>query len=258
MTTLATMLSILELFTPERPLLTSDQIISALKCTRPTGYRYIRELSHAGLINRLGSTYTLGSRIIELDYNIRAFDPLLAVGRPVLEGLKSTFLCDAFLMVFIGGKMTVTHHAPGLEVIPVSYGRGRSLPLFRGSGSKVIVANLPSAEQKRLFERRPEEVVQSNLGDTWSDFRRSLLDIRQAGYAVSHGELDSGLVGLAIPISLQSGPPASIVLAFSAARFALLNLAVVIEILTAAKSQIEGLMKQEQLAAGPAPQTGVA
>ena len=47
------MLKVLDLFTEQTPALSADEIISKLKYSRPTGYRYVRELVSAGLLVRI-------------------------------------------------------------------------------------------------------------------------------------------------------------------------------------------------------------
>ena len=75
------MLKVLDLFTEEAPALTADEIIARLKYSRPTGYRYVRELVAAGLLVRAPHGYALGPRIIEFDRLIRRHDPLLTASR---------------------------------------------------------------------------------------------------------------------------------------------------------------------------------
>jgi DNA-binding IclR family transcriptional regulator len=245
MSTFSKMLSILDLFTADRPTMTTEEITAALGCTRPTGYRYIRELSQAGLLNRISGAYTLGSRIIELDYKIREFDPLLSASRLAIKSLQESLSCDALLMVYIGGKVTVTHHERGPDAISVSYGRGRNMPVFRGAGSKALVANLPRAEQQRLYEAQPEAAAGAGLGSSWPEVRRSFAAMRRAGYVVTFGELDRGNVGIGASITVPSGPPASIVLAFNAPRWEPLNQALVVELFMASKGQIEALLRDD-------------
>src|SRR5580704_16272660 len=78
---LSKMLQVLTLFNASEPLLTADEIMQRLDYTRPTTYRYIRELCAAGLLGRFANGYALGPRVIELDYIIRQADPVLKVAR---------------------------------------------------------------------------------------------------------------------------------------------------------------------------------
>ena len=48
MSSLSSALAVLRLFSADDPVWTAERIIERLGYTRPTGYRYVRELVHAG------------------------------------------------------------------------------------------------------------------------------------------------------------------------------------------------------------------
>ncbi len=201
MTSRARMLAVLDLFTAAQPLWSAEDIIAKLGTSRPTGYRYVRELVAAGLLVRLtGGRYHLGPRIIELDYQIRAADPVLAAGRPIMAALADRTGCHVLLSGMYGEQVLNVHHEPGIEPLKIRFDRGVPLPLLRGATSKAILAFLPRARLKRIFERHAAGIAAANLGRTWDEFRRSLAAIRRQGYAYTGGELDPPNVGIAAPV----------------------------------------------------------
>jgi DNA-binding IclR family transcriptional regulator len=201
MSSLARMLAVLDLFTAAQPVWTAEDIIAKLGTSRPTGYRYVRELVAAGLLLRLtGGLYHLGPRIIELDYQIRATDPVLQAGQPIMKALADRTGCDVLLSNIYGEQVLNVHHEPGIEPLRIKFSRGVPLPLFRGSTSKAILAFLPRSRLKRIYDHHAGEIAQANLGRTWEEFRRSLAPIRRAGVAYSSGELDPPNVGNAAPV----------------------------------------------------------
>ena len=83
---LSKMLHILQLFTEAEPVWSTAAILEALETSRSTGYRYIKALHDAGLLNSVrNGYYSLGPRIIEMDLQIRLTDPLLLASHGVLE-----------------------------------------------------------------------------------------------------------------------------------------------------------------------------
>ncbi|MGZ9052112.1 MAG: IclR family transcriptional regulator domain-containing protein [Rhodoplanes sp.] len=82
----------------------------------------------------------------------------------------------------------------------MSYERGRLMPLFRGATARIILAHLPTRTLKTLFARSAEEIAATGLGQDWNEFRRNLVNLRRAGFCVSHSEIDPGRVGVAAPI----------------------------------------------------------
>ena len=73
-----------------------------------------------------------------------------------------------------------------------SYERGRPMPLTLGATSKVILAHLPPRKLNRLLESWPEASSDA--------FRSELHAVRRRGMAVSRGEIDSEVVGIAAPL----------------------------------------------------------
>ena len=83
MKSLERMLGILDLFEGSSPEWTVDELHDALGYTRSTLYRYLKILTDAGFLAALPDIgYTLGPRIIELDYKIRTRDRLILASKP--------------------------------------------------------------------------------------------------------------------------------------------------------------------------------
>ena len=64
-------LTVLDLFSVSRPVINVDIICEELGLSKPTSYRYLKELVSADLLKRINGTsgdYTLGSKIAVLDY----------------------------------------------------------------------------------------------------------------------------------------------------------------------------------------------
>jgi len=83
---------------------------------------------------------------------------------------------------------------------PVSYERGRLMPMFRGSASKVIFANLPWASVRWFFGKFSRDIAEAGLGSEWLTVRANLRQIRKAGVLVSRAEVDRGRVGISAPV----------------------------------------------------------
>ena len=150
-----------------------------------------------------GAGYTLGPAIIQMDRLIQSSDPMLKGARGVMIDLvghaaegSTVLLCRLF-----HDRVMCVHQIMGRgPQQPVSYERGRLMPLYRGATSKIILAHLPSRTLKSLFAHDAGEIAEAGLGADWAEFRRGLAAIRRAGMIVSRGEIDPGRVGVAAPI----------------------------------------------------------
>ena len=252
------MLAVLDLFTEEAPVWTAETLAAQLGYSLPTGYRYVRELAAAGLLRRgAGGTYLLGSRVIELDYQIRVADPLLAAGAKVMRALADATGCDVVLGTLYGERMLTVHQAHGSEGVSASYGRGRRLPLFRGMLSKTLLAAMPRAQLRRLVEHHAAEAAATPFAADWEELLRSLKKIRGAGHAVTVGELDPELAGIAVPVvSRADAVQAALGLVMTRRRHATLDVAKTVQLLTGAAREMLAALPAAPVEAAPtvAPQ----
>ena len=204
MATADRVLSILGLFSIDRPEWTVEEIISELSLSGSTAYKYVRSLVSAGLlVSTKGSRYTIGPAVIELDRLTRRFDPLIHAAGPALRALTNDIpapsiglLCRLYRLTVICVDQ-VSERAPS---VATSYERGRPMPLERGSASKIILANLPSRPLRRFYDAEQDRVMAAGLGHDWASFKDAMRAIRRAGLAVTRGELDQGVMGISAPV----------------------------------------------------------
>lgn len=203
---LARMLGVLDLFTEQRLHWTADDISEAMQVSLPTGYRYVKMLTEAGLLQRTGDAQvTLGPRIIVLDHFIRQADPVLQHGIPFMKELVALTGFDCVVSSLLGTQLLDTHREYSSVPADLSYGRGRPRPLFLGAAPKVILAQLPTATLHKIMDTHALEIAQAGLPAQWPEFRRYFARIRKAGFYFSNGELESTLSALAVPLIAADG-----------------------------------------------------
>ncbi|MGJ7530633.1 IclR family transcriptional regulator [Variovorax sp. GB1P17] len=225
MSSLTRMLSILDLFSREHEAMSADEIADAMTLTRTTCYRYARELTSAGLLVSNGGKFTLGPRIIQLDHRIRESDPLLNAGKNVLSELAGGLGATGLLATIYNGEIINIFQCGGQEAMDqVTYGRGTSVPTFRSSSSKVILASLSRARLRRIWSDHENEPDCLAIGADWLAFWQALQAIKRNGFWISRSELDSSLVGIAAPVFHKDGDVAgSMTLIFQAEAFGLFD-----------------------------------
>jgi DNA-binding IclR family transcriptional regulator len=212
MSSLKKMIAALELVTDAKTSWTPEEIAKALKVSLPTAYRYVRELYGAGLFARLGGgSYTLGPRIVTLDYQMRRTDPLERVGRDLLQGLVqetglivlvSYWLNDQVLNVYEQNPVYGQNQG---GIGDPRYGRGQITSLFRSSTARIVLAYQKPARQKRVFDRHPGDPDRDLLGRDWPSFRKALNEIKREGTSRTEALLVPDQVGLAAPLLNPDG-----------------------------------------------------
>lgn len=234
------MLAVLDLFTEESPTLTAEAIATRLRYTRPTGYRYVRELVSAGLLVRSTRGYALGPRIIELDWLVRTHDPVLTASENAVRDLSTQTGCGVTQMGLYGERIVTIRHEPGPEPLEIGFDRGRPMPLFRGAPAKAILAFLPRARLERLYARHFQR--------GFPKFSREMQAIRKAGHAVSFGELDPGKVGIGAPVFRRDRSVAgSVCLVLTGARYETANRSLLVEKLLESAERISAALEPAAL-----------
>lgn len=247
MSSLSKMLSVLDLFTIDATSWSAEGIAARLGCSAPTGYRYVRELVNAGLLRRMGTgSYTLGSRIITLDYQLRTTDRFYTVGQSLMSDLANQTGCDCVMTRLFDDEIIDTHRESGADGLHLAYGRGRLRPLFLGAAPKVILATLPKAKLKRLYDGHGSEMSDFPLSASWGIFWETLQKTRKAGYYVSKGELEPDVGAIAVPF-FDEGPQAvgALALVIPARRIDFMNHAKLLELLAAAAQQLTDAVRAD-------------
>lgn len=208
-TSITRVLGILDLFTPESPVWTVDMLVDRLMLGRATVYRYVRALCDAGfLVPVAGAGYVLGPRFIEFDRSIRLADPLLHIVPPVMAELRDVVNGGQLLCAFYGLRVLTVLQDKTDPNITMSMERGRPFSLFRGSPSRVILANLPTYQLRNLALNHQREIAEAGLGQNWAEFREAMRVIRRTGYLVA-SDIDKALVGISAPIFHAPGAVAA-------------------------------------------------
>jgi DNA-binding IclR family transcriptional regulator len=206
-------LAVLELFSEGRPLWTPEELMRELGYTRPTLYRYLKSLKDSGLLmSTRGGHFTLGPRVVEMDYLSRRADPLVAAATPHLARLTAKHPCTALIVRWYDDKMLcVASHSSAPNPVS-SYPRGRPMPMGRGAIARSIMAFLPKQRLMPLLARYAGDLRKVGVGATPEEVLVVLKRIRRAGIAVAFGEVTPGAIGIAAPILDASYPVASLCL----------------------------------------------
>ena len=192
--------TILRLFLDEKSSWTVAELSVSLETSISNVYRTVRELVAAGFLESAAdSHYRLGPIFLEFEHRLRETDPLVRSGRLFLMTLveHAGVPCCAVLARLYGNTVMCVADAQssGFDG-KTSYQRGAPMPVLRGATSKAILAGLPTRKRDRLLEKLTHEVPDS--------LNEQLATIRKSGLAVSRGEVDRDLLGIAVPVQLKN------------------------------------------------------
>lgn len=197
-------LSVMDLFTPDRPEWTVDEACLALGQSESTVYRYFRSLAAAGLIFSIRpGRYLLGPGIVHYDRQLRSSDPLLRAAEPTFASLSKVYGPPSAIFVcriYRDHVMAMHEHRSGAQSLPEgAFARGRLAPLFCGPPAFAMLAFMEVRAVRSMFQK-----TAGNDAD-WLEIKRRMRMIRALGYAVSVDDPDPGVILLAAPLKQQDG-----------------------------------------------------
>ncbi len=196
-------LAILKLFSQDKTVWSAEEAAGQVDVSVSQAYRYCNSLVKAGLLDPVPAGYILGPGFLEYDRLIRSTDPMIRAATPVMDELieRSPSGCMALLSRLYHNRVMCVHQVVGRGTqLRISFERGRPMPLLKGATSKIVLAYIDTRTLHRIYSRDEEEIAAANLGASWSDFKKIMKQFRRAGFCVARGEVDPGLVAVAVPI----------------------------------------------------------
>ncbi|MDX6741556.1 IclR family transcriptional regulator [Actinocorallia sp. A-T 12471] len=205
-------LDILALFDDERLVIGGQEVADQLGVARSTAYRYLQSLASSGFIEeQRPSGYRLGPRVFELARLARKGIGLSEVARPVMRELVADVGETVLLTRRTGTSVVCLERESTDSPVRLSYERGHILPVNAGASALVLLAWAPEKEVRSVIEASGlPRLTGATVTDADALLAR-LAEIRELGYAVSRGELDPDVVGVAAPIRDESGAVAAAV-----------------------------------------------
>ena len=202
------------LFDNHGPVLSALDVSEQLTMPRSTTYRYLQSLRSYGLVEDDSSSggFRLGPRVLRLARMARQGLALPELALPCMRELAEV-TGEAVLLTRRSERQVVcverveSHHR-----IRLSYERGTVLAPHAGASAKVLLAWLPQTELDQVLCHAELTRYTDRTVTHPETLRDELSTIRQAGYAVSDGEVDPGVRGVAAPIF---GPEGQVVAGLS-------------------------------------------
>jgi IclR family pca regulon transcriptional regulator len=198
-------LAILTCFTPKRPVLGIADIADELGMSRSTTHRYVITLVALGYLEQGASRkYRLGLRVTNLGMSALNSTGLREHAHPYLEELRQRTSYTTSLAVLDGSDIVYVDRARsfrrGQGKIDLDLHPGSRLPAYCTAMGKMLLANLPEADQRELLgpiklaKRGPNTITSKKA------LREELEEVHEEGFAVNDEELAPDLYSIAAPV----------------------------------------------------------
>jgi IclR family pca regulon transcriptional regulator len=202
---LARGLSIIRVFSGERPALTLTDVAEAAGLSRATARRFLLTLEQLGYVRTDGRLFSLTPRVLELGYSYLSSLGLPDIMTPHLETLAHGAQESASAAVLDGTDIVYVARVAGRKIMRVQITIGTRFPAFATSMGRVLLAALPEADARELVVSSNRTALTPLTKTHVEDIMTALQVVRESGYAVVDQELEVGLRSLAVAIKDARG-----------------------------------------------------
>lgn len=200
-------LDILGMFSESRLSISAADLAAEFRVARSTAYRYLQTLTASGFVEEdPRGGYRLGLRVFELSRLARRSYGLSEVAVPVLQDLAHATGESALLTRRSGDRVVCLEKFDSdAHQVRLTYERGSALPLNAGASAWIVLAwESPELVAELVRASKLTRFTPQSLTER-KEISARLERIREDGYAVTHGELDPDVVGVAAPVRDGSG-----------------------------------------------------
>lgn len=174
-----------------------EELSSQAEMPLSTIYRYVRQLREAGYLHEVDGFYSLGARFATGERR-RETGHLVRVAEPILHSLRDRTGEAALLTVRVRTAALCLDRVMPAKRYLLSFQRGSVRPLYAGASATSLLAFAPQ-EVIDEITRGPLRKITARTPDR-SSLTRELALIRERGFALSTGEVDPEMTGVAAPV----------------------------------------------------------
>jgi DNA-binding IclR family transcriptional regulator len=200
-----------------QPTLGVTEIADELGMPKSGVHRVLNTLRRRRLVTYDPATrkYALGQAAVALSQGYAARHDMQAMATQEVSALRRATGETASLAIRRHASVLVRAQSVPDHELRVEFHLGRPLPLHVGASGKTFLAFVPEHEVDEYVTRstdtqgRLERFTPHTL-DRVDDLRADLAEIRERGYAISHGERLTGVVSIAAPVLDHEEYPVSV------------------------------------------------
>lgn len=196
--------AMLQLLASETEPLALAQVASALGLAKGTAHGLLRTLQQVGFVEQdAGGRYLVGSDLLQLGSAPLDLNELKARALNWSDALAARSGEAVRVVAFRGGRAVVAHHVFRADRSHQELEAGAEVPLHASAPGKVLLAFDPGAA--RGVAHTDLEGFTYRTLTSRTALLPALAEVRDQGWAVEVGELDTRLAGIAAPIRDRGG-----------------------------------------------------
>jgi DNA-binding IclR family transcriptional regulator len=211
-----------------------------LDLPKSTVHRILKVLLRHSIVEQEKDTsrYRMGLRLLKYSNSLlRSFD-LRQIAKPILEKVCNETGETTFLTIWKNDQGFCIDSIFSSQNISLFVEIGRKMPFHCTAGSKIILANQPIEDIKRIISQEPLLRYTPNTIVDPKKLMDHLLEIKDKNYAICEEELQEGIKAVAAPIKNIKGKTIASITITGLAQKLNSNMERLIKIVTDAATEI--------------------
>ena len=202
---LARGIAVIRAFDAEHPELTLSEVARRAEIPAAAARRFLRTLEALGYVRSDGRRFALTPRVLELGFSYLSALSLPETMQPHLERLSRAVDESVSAAVLDSTEIVYVARVPTRRIMTVGITIGTRFPAYATSMGRVLLAALPEEGIVAALESSDlAALTERTLADA-EKIRAELARVRQQGWAIVDGELETGLRSAAAAVRGRDG-----------------------------------------------------
>jgi|SRR5690625_88043 len=178
------------------------ELSKSISINKSTVFKILKTLQKRGFVLQFeNEKYGLRTEIFQMIVDQSCFNPSLQrVARFEIEKLSEYCEETITLSSLVGSKVQCVDKIDSSVTVHVTHKIGRYSPLYAAATGKAILAFYSDDSLREYIEETPLKSYTNQTITSVEELTSDLKSIRDRGFAISNGELDLGVSGVAAPI----------------------------------------------------------
>lgn len=202
-------LAVIRAFDAEHPELTLTEVARRAEIPPAAARRFLRTLEALGYVRSDGREFALTPRVLELGFSYLSALSLPEVMQPHLEALSRELGESVSAAVLAGTDIVYIARVPTRRIMTVGITIGTRFPAFATSMGRVLLADLPAEKLEATLASADLRALTERTITDLSALTAEITRVREHGWAIVDGELETGLRSLAVPVRGKDGGAAA-------------------------------------------------
>jgi DNA-binding IclR family transcriptional regulator len=183
------------------------QLTAALNVPKPTVFRLANQLEQSGyLVKEPGrGGFTVGPKLMRLSLEAMRTSGSNAERHATLTALVASLGETCSLSALAGADVLTLDRVETRSPLRLHLEPGSRVPPHCTASGKLLLAHLPAERRRRLLASLPLTAETASTITNPNRLEAECSDILRQGYSTDNEEFVIGLIGVAVPVTTQSG-----------------------------------------------------